>query len=842
MKLEKTTTGLIIHNPDDITKRKILQYFSLVNPIREFFIYSGNDTSKKPIFGKEHDVVYISSGFLNLNDQYIQRLPKPSIIEPLVPDKIVLNMNREPRSKLQEDCIAKMIDPNRKKSKVTIELKPGTGKEEPYSRKIPTPTEQGYTLMGDLKVGDYVFDRTGRPTKILNIFEQGEKDVYKITFQDGRIGLCGLEHLWTVKSHKNGVWKTVTTSDMLKDFKRISPWKVENGRDDPYVYKYHIPMCQPVQYPHKDVPIDPWVLGCFIGNGCCTESTLTISSGTNEIPNRIADICGFDVKKSMTNYDYSFYHKSGKPVRTQWFFQNIPEMINCYSRNKKIPEIYMVNDVETRMSLMRGLMDTDGSISYSKGRYNVRYTSCSLTLLKQIREIMYSLGYSTGDIIADIREDKYVEGFCGNIHLKIPNENKKDFFSTQQKFADAVAAGVIKKENIFNDLLIKDISFSHREQCRCIMVDNPEHLYLTEDFIVTHNTFIATYAISKLQLKPLIVAPTTLLKNQWCEEFESVGISKNDIARDIYDAPNKKVCVVTISSIENALRDDWFKLMETVKKSRFGIKIVDEAHLHLKGNLKFDAVCNIPNNWYLSATLGRSDPLEDSILNRALSDADRFIGNQQYEEYQKQYVNVFFQEIYYYPSTKLCMEHFRYGSKGLIKATYYRMLMEYQRGIPFLNNLIYMMKLAKKITTYEGKILLLVPLISIIDRVIEIMKDDPFFRDYTFSGVDGSMPLSVRRQAMESDFILSTSLSMGTGVDVKNLAAVINFDQYSSPIIGEQIFGRLRDRGKETWYFDITDHVKQAKMFESWGRKRHSLIPYYPGAHSHIKQLPDIRC
>jgi exosome complex RNA-binding protein Rrp4 len=95
---------------------------------------------------------------------------------------------------------------------------------------------------------------------------------------------------------------------------------------------------------------------------------------------------------------------------------------------------------------------------------------------------------------------------------------------------------------------------------------------------------------------------------------------------------------------------------------------------------------------------------------------------------------------------------------------------------------------------------------------------------------------------MESDFILSTSLSMGVGIDVKNLAAVINFDQYSSPIIGEQIFGRLRDRGKETWYFDITDHVRQARMLESWGRKRHSLIPYYPGAHEDIKQLPDIKC
>jgi hypothetical protein len=122
------------------------------------------------------------------------------------------------------------------------------------------------------------------------------------------------------------------------------------------------------------------------------------------------------------------------------------------------------------------------------------------------------------------------------------------------------------------------------------------------------------------------------------------------------------------------------------------------------------------------------------------------------------------------------------------------------------------------------------------------MENDPFFRQYSFAGVDGSMPISTKRQAMESDFILSTSLSMGTGVDVQNLAAVINFDQYSSPIIGEQIFGRLRDRGKETWYFDVADYVKQAKMFATWGRRRRTLIPYYPGACQDIKQLPDIKC
>lgn len=482
MKLERTTTGLIIHNPDNIVKRKVLQYFSLVNPIREYFIYSGNDRSKPPIFGLEHDVIYISSGFLTIGDQIISSLPRPSVIQPMTPQHITLEMNREPRSPLQEDCIAMLTDPNKNGGKITIELKPGTGK-----------------------------------------------------------------------------------------------------------------------------------------------------------------------------------------------------------------------------------------------------------------------------------------------------------------------------------------------------------------------TFIATYAISKIQLKPLIVAPTSLLKNQWCEEFEGVGISRKDIATDIYDAPNKKVCVVTISSIENALREDWKGLMDVVAKAGFGIKVVDEAHLHLKGILKFDAICNIKHNWYLSATLGRSDALEDSILNRALSDAQRFIGNPKYEEYQKQYVNVYFQDIYYYPSNRLCAQHFKYGSKGLIKATYYNMLMDYQHGIPFLNNLIYMMKVAKKNMTYDAKVLLLVPLLSIIDKVLELVQNDPFFSQYSVSGVDGSMSLSTRRQAMESDFILSTTLSMGTGVDVKNLGAVVNFDQFSSPIIVEQIYGRLRDRGKETWYYDITDHVRQARMFRTWGNKRRSLIPYFPGSHEEIKQLPDIK-
>lgn len=810
MKVEKTTTGIIIRQPSDDIKRKCLQYFSLNNPTREYFIYSGNDPDKKFIFGGERDVIYITSGFGEINDSTCKSLSKhQSVITPREGAKVSFEMKYPPRSQFQIDCIKKLTES--KSNKITVEAKPGLGKEEPYSRKIPTPTSKGYTLMGDLKLGDFVFGRDGNPTEVEGIFEQGEKDVFKLTFEDGRTAYCGEEHLWTVRSEKNGKWQTVMLKDMITDFKRLSSLS-QSG----YQYKYHVPICEPVKYPKRKLPIDPWVFGCFIGNGVCMSKVLTINSYNYEIPKRIAEICNFDFQTSKSfDYAYTFYDKkSGKPIRTKDFFKEIPDMIYCYSRDKVIPNNYMFNDIESRTKLLQGLLDSDGCITNAIiGNYTT-LSSTSKKLIQQVLQLLYSLGY-TGNTMPD--NDRTI------------------------MISPVIDLGTINGNVDNNDLLITDICFSHREKCRCIMVANEEHLYLTEDYIVTHNTFIALASISKLGLKPLIIVPTTLLKNQWIENLNELGIDSNDIATKMIDAPDKKFCVVTISSIETLIRDDWKFLLDTLNKANFGIKIIDEAHLHLKGVLKLDAISNIKHNWYLSATLGRSNISEDNILNRALKDAERFIGNATYEEYQHEYVNVYLQDIYYHPSAKLCDEHFKYGSKGLVRATYYNMLMNYKGGKPFMNNIITMTKRAREISNY-GKILILVPIITAIDMVLKYMKADPWFNKFTFAGVNGTMPMAQRKAAMDCDIIVSTSMSMGTGVDIKDLAVVINFDQYASPIITEQIFGRLRTRKdeKETHYFDICDYVKYAKTISNWGRKRRVLIPYFPGANPTINRLKKI--
>lgn len=714
MEVERTTTGLIIHNPSDTIKRKCLQYFSLTNPIREYFLYSGNDPDKKPIFGKDKDVIYITSGFLNVNDpDILYEIGHIKTIQPPIGKKVEITMNRQPRSKLQEDCISAMM--NSKQNKVTVELKPGVGKMQPYSTKIPTPTRQGYTLMGDLKVGDYVFDRTGKPTQILQIFEHGIRDVYKITFKDGRTSLCGLDHLWSVYvNNDTSKYVTMDTRDIVNGMHKGN--------------KYSVPLCEPVQYDEK-----PYAFCCFSD--------------------------GDPSERMMKSRKLTYLHSS--PTRMQ-------EFIDRFTK----PGTNQIHVDPT-------------CIEYAK---------------ETVLPILYAMGYSA-----------YIDDEC-IVHYSKPDS-----------------------------LEIMSIKYSHREMCRCIMVDNPEHLYLTEDYIVTHNTFIALYSTAKLGLKPLIVTPSTLLKNQWIENLTDMGIEKSTIATNIFDAPNRTFCVVTITSIETAIRDNWQGLVKAIDESQFGIKIIDEAHLHLKGMLKFDALCNIKYNWYLSATLGRSDASEDRILNRALSDAERFVGDSKYEEYQKQYVEVYFQDIYYNPPLKLCNEYFKYGSKGLIRSTYYNMLLHYQDGKPFINNIITMIKRAKGIVS-EGKILVLVPLLEIIARLEKELMIDPEFRSLSISGVDGGMNIGAKRQALESDIILSTSMSMGVGVDVSNLAAVINFDQYSSPIITEQIFGRLRDRGKITHYFDICDYIKYAKTLANWGRKRRILIPYFPGANPEVKILPKISC
>ena len=153
----------------------------------------------------------------------------------------------------------------------------GSGKAQPNSTIIPTP--DGLKKLGDIRPGDYVFDLHGRPTRVLHVYPQGEMDCYEVHFSDKRVARCNDQHLWSVYTSK-GHLKTVALREMI-----------DGGlRDQSGGLKYTLPSCAPVEYSPRTYSVDPYVIGAFLGDGCCLEKTLTLSSATEDIVKEVASL------------------------------------------------------------------------------------------------------------------------------------------------------------------------------------------------------------------------------------------------------------------------------------------------------------------------------------------------------------------------------------------------------------------------------------------------------------------------------------------------------------------------------------------------------------------------
>lgn len=335
----------------------------------------------------------------------------------------------------QEQALQIILNKYRNRERyVTIGGYAGTGKAQPLDTKIPTP--EGVRLLGDLKVGDFVFDRQGKPTKVLGVFPQGKKRVYRVSFKDGRSSLCAGDHLWTFYNSKNKRF-TKTTLEILN-----------LGLTNSSGFKYRIPTNGAVDYDQKQFDVDPYMMGLFLGDGCCLES----------------------------------YSK---------------EVIQ-YSGEKSIPSEYKFGSIEQRLRLIQGLFDTDGSISVSGNRFNIRFSTTSKKLVRDVQEILWSLGYES-TISIDKRQDKYSTKICFGLNVNIDNNGKNKLFRLRRKFDIANKAADSSKHRDYSKIAITNIEELDCEtEMACIYVDNDEHLYLTEDYVVTHNTTLVKHAIAAL--------------------------------------------------------------------------------------------------------------------------------------------------------------------------------------------------------------------------------------------------------------------------------------------------------------------------------------------------------
>lgn len=576
----------------------------------------------------------------------------------------------------------------------------GFGKAQPYSSEIPTPTEQGYTLMGNLKVGDYIFDRTGKPTRVIDIFEQGEQDIYKITFQDKRTVMCCKEHLWGIFIDNINEYSIYQTQEMIK--------LIKHG------HVLYTPINQPAQYP-----------------------------------------------------DFYYDNYPAYDTSTNTYKFSSPEKVN-------------------RLLKDFGIIGVEGCVSFPLS------TSVNLSpdiSIKEILPLLYQMGYSA-----------YYE-FDENTNTH------KLYYSKPDK------------------LKIINIELSHKEKSRCIMVDNPEHLYLTENFIVTHNTFCTGVGICKFKAKTLIIMHRDNLRKQWLNSLYNMsGLSSKYVheissSEELYNIAHNKhdfdydVYLMTHATFRAGLRriQKIQDAMNITKNLGIGVKIIDEAHLEFRDTLLMDFIFNVKRNIYLTATDGRSSKEENSIFRHVFSNCIYYKPSSLLtNSLPKKWVNY----ISVFIDSKCNPNIYRYrvaGGRGMNNASYGKWVISYDKKKTHFKCCKDIVKLVYDKDPH-AKVLLFMPLIDLCEECSYFLKmvlgKDPSF-DYELDirTINSKNSKSDNEYAKKSaDIIVTTIASCGTGTDIPGITTIISCSPYKSAITAEQVHGRIRYCGKICEYYDIIDN------------------------------------
>lgn len=383
----------------------------------------------------------------------------------------------------------------------------GSGKAQPYSERVMTPS--GVTTMGQLKVGDYVYNRFGKPEQVTNIFEKGKLDVYRVTTSDGREVLVNKDHLFTVYDSNGKLNKTLSIEDMLKQ----GLWKDNPSKHGSIIYRYAIPINEAIEYPTAKINYDPYTIGALLGDGCLVDNHIQISADDKKkfiLDKIVANnpcLSGYR-RNSEKNYTWAFelskQQGSYRGTRHTHYLAhnedlNLPEEVVQYTKDKSIPSELMYGSIKQRYELINGLFDTDGSVTLVKSRSNISlitFSSVNKILVDQVIEILRSLGYLVFVRKNDRRGKKHAgsnyvyKSIEYTIRAKSTWEKECKLFTIPDKLDKVKSSKKTRYKHTDRVKIVGVDKLDYQENMRCIMVDDKEHLYVSGDYVVSHNSSI----------------------------------------------------------------------------------------------------------------------------------------------------------------------------------------------------------------------------------------------------------------------------------------------------------------------------------------------------------------
>ncbi len=397
------------------------------------------------------------------------------------------------------DALHDMIDPDtipRLMTAGTIEVAPLAymrGRAQPVGSAVLTP--EGFRSIGSLRVGELVIGSDGRPTPVLGVYPQGRKRVFRVTTQDGASTLACGEHLWSVATRddrrRGRPGRVLQTQEMRGRLRRAR------------YRRFELPLVGPVQMEPREVPIDPYALGLLLGDGCLSLTTTpSFATADAELAEALERALPAIRLRRKSAVDHVLQHQHGgrgiavaNPVSADLRDLGLDGTL---STTKFVPAGYLTNSVDVRLAVLQGLLDSDAGPVRRRGRTcRIQYTTCSDRLRDDVLSLVRSLGgvaYArtrraagrrpggTPDRPIWHRNDAHV------IDIRLPAGIPPFRLPRKRDIYDASGGGRPMR-------MIDSIEPAGEAECVCIAVGAQDSLYVTDDFLVTHNTLNDAFII-----------------------------------------------------------------------------------------------------------------------------------------------------------------------------------------------------------------------------------------------------------------------------------------------------------------------------------------------------------
>jgi len=360
--------------------------------------------------------------------------------------------------------------------------RPSMGKAQPLDARILTA--EGWKAMGEIRAGERLASVDGAPSMVSGIFPQGTKQIFRVTFSDGRSTECCDEHLWRVHYRDWEAPRVLPTAKIREMLERVR-------------YRGRLWIDVPSgDFGHDEaLPVPPWALGALLGDGTLSGGSARFSTAEPEMLERLAAAIGDDYALvAAGGYDHRIvqaggHHRPGvQGVNPNALKQALIGLglWDVRSEAKFIPPVYLGANRAARLDLLRGLLDTDGWVE----RWgSVRFCTTSERLASDVTQLVRSLGGTCTVATKDTAFSHKGEQRQGRTAYvcNIQHADPASLMLLSHK-RGRVAAGRTRQKR----LTLRSVEPTRMAEAQCIAVTHPSRLYITDDYVVTHNTALAT--------------------------------------------------------------------------------------------------------------------------------------------------------------------------------------------------------------------------------------------------------------------------------------------------------------------------------------------------------------